>query len=142
MVAAMWTAFVSILVIGGLCARRAVAEARALDELVALGPVLFAMPLAVFGAEHLSGDAGIAGLVPAYMPWRMFWVYFVGVALVAAALSMATRILVVAIYGPILIESTRDPSTAVKVQGINYFTGTLLFAGAILGLAGATPQSD
>ena len=92
MVAAMWTAFVSILVIGGLCARRAVAEARGLDKLVALSPVFFAMPLAVFGAEHLSGDAGIAGLVPAYMPWRMFWVYFVGVALVAAALSIATRI--------------------------------------------------
>ena len=92
MVAAMWTAFVALLAIGGVCARRPVAEARGLDKLVALSNVFFAMPLAVFGAEHLSGDAGIAGLVPSYMPWRMFWVYFVGVALVAAALSIATRI--------------------------------------------------
>jgi uncharacterized membrane protein len=287
MVAAMWTAFIALLLIGGVCARRAVAEARGLDKLVVLSNVFFAMPLAVFGAEHLSGNAGIAGLVPDYMPWRMFWVYFVGVALVAAASSIATRIqvewsgllfgvmmflfvamlhfpgalsepgnrngwvivfremsfgaggwalaagamaagrvrtksslvtfsrvliglaavfygaqhllhpvnapgvplqkampewipgrvfvgyltgaielvcgagiligkktrtmasylgawialLVVVIYGPILIDSMRDPSTAVQVQGINYFTDTLLFAGAILGLASATPRS-
>jgi uncharacterized membrane protein len=30
--------------------------------------------------------------VPSYMPWRLFWVYFVGVALIAASLSIATRI--------------------------------------------------
>ena len=288
MVAALWTAFIGLFLIGGVCARRAVAEARGLDKLVALSNVFFGMPLAVFGAEHLAGPDAMAGLVPAYMPFRMFWVYFVGVALVAAALSIATRIqvqwsgllfgvmmflfvamlhfpgalsepgnrigwvivfremsfgaggwalacgamaagrirtkkalvtvsrvliglaavffgvqhflhsanvpgvplekvmpewipgrvivvdltgaielicgvailigkktrtvatylgawivfLVVVIYGPILIDSTRDPDIAVKVQGINYFTDTLLFAGAILGLAGATPRSD
>lgn len=288
MVAAMWTAFVSFLVIGGVCARRAVAEARGLDKLVALSNVFIAMPLAVFGAEHFAGPGVMAGLVPDYMPWKMFWVYFVGVALVAAALSIAARIrvewsgllfgvmmflfvammhfpgalsepgnrngwvivfretsfgaggwaiasgamaagrvrtkrilltisrvligltavffgvehflhsanvpgvplqkvmpdwfpggaivvcltgaielvcgaailigkktrtmatylgawivlLVVGLYGPILIASTRDPSTAVKVEGINYFTDTLLFAGVILGLASATPRSD
>jgi len=47
-------------------------------------------------------------------------------------------LLVVVIYGPILVDSTRDPSTATRVQGLNYFTDTLLFAGAILGLAGAS----
>jgi hypothetical protein len=35
-----------------------------------------------------------------------------------------------------------DPSTAVKVEGINYFADTLLFAGAILALASATPRTD
>ena len=50
-------------------------------------------------------------------------------------------LLVVVIYGPILVASTRDPGTAVRVEGLNYFTDTLLFAGAILGLAGATPRS-
>jgi len=288
MVAAMWTAFIALLLIGGVCARRPVAVARGLDKLVALCNVFFAMPLAVFGAEHFAGPAVMAGLVPDYMPWKMFWVYFVGVALVAAALSIATRIgvewsgllfgvmmflfvammhfpgalsepgkrigwvivfretsfgagglalasgamaagrvrakktllaisrvligltavffgvqhflhsgnvpgvplekvmpewipggaivvcltgaielvcgagilfgrktrtlatylgawivlLVVLLYGPILIASTRDPSVAVKVEGINYFTDTLLFAGVILGLASATPRSD
>jgi hypothetical protein len=45
-------------------------------------------------------------------------------------------------YGPILIASLADPSTDVKVEGINYFLDTLLFAGAILALAGATPRTD
>ncbi|MGA7908208.1 MAG: hypothetical protein WCA16_12440 [Candidatus Sulfotelmatobacter sp.] len=51
-------------------------------------------------------------------------------------------LLVVFIYGPILIVSLMDPSTAVKVEGLNYFADTLLFAGAILALAGASPQTD
>jgi hypothetical protein len=51
-------------------------------------------------------------------------------------------LLVVFLYGPILIVQMFDPSTAVKVEGINYFADTLLFAGAILALAGATPRTD
>ena len=30
--------------------------------------------------------------VPSYMPWRLFWAYFVGFALLAASLSIATKI--------------------------------------------------
>jgi uncharacterized membrane protein YphA (DoxX/SURF4 family) len=51
-------------------------------------------------------------------------------------------LLVVFIYGPILIASLLDPSTAVKIEGINYFFDTLLFAGTILALASATPRTD
>ena len=94
MVIATWTAGLALLLIGGWCARRIVAEARGLEKVVALSHAFFAAPLAVFGAEHLSGDQGILSLVPSYMPWRIFWFYFVGVALVAAALSLATGILV------------------------------------------------
>jgi len=46
------------------------------------------------------------------------------------------------VYGQILIVALADPSTAVKVEGINYFADTLLFAGAILALASATPRTD
>ena len=94
MVIATWTAGLVLLLIGGWCARRIVAEARGLDKVVALSHAFFAAPLAVFGAEHLCGDQGILSLIPAYMPWRVFWLYFVGVALVAAALSIATGVLV------------------------------------------------
>ena len=48
----------------------------------------------VFGALHLYGPEFVKGLVPRYMPGRMFWVYFVGCALIAASLSVATRIAV------------------------------------------------
>ena len=51
-------------------------------------------------------------------------------------------LLVLFIYGPILIVQMSDPSTAVKVEGINYFADTLLFAGAILALASATPRTN
>jgi hypothetical protein len=51
-------------------------------------------------------------------------------------------LLVVFVYGPILIASLADPSTAVKVEGLNYFFDTLLFGGAILALASATPRAD
>ena len=47
--------------------------------------VSFAVPLAMFGALHLFGPQFVRGLVPAYMPGRMFWVYFVGFALIAAS---------------------------------------------------------
>ena len=51
-------------------------------------------------------------------------------------------LLVLSIYGPILIAALADPSTGVKVEGINYFFDTLLFAGVILALASATPRTD
>ena len=34
----------------------------------------------------------MVNMVPSYMPWRLFWVYFVGFALIAASLSIATKI--------------------------------------------------
>ena len=270
-------------------ARAEIAQARGLDKIVASSNLCFAIPLAVFGALHLSGVDFVLPLVPSYMPWRLFWAYFVGCALLAASLSIATKIqvrwsgllfgimmflfvgmlmipgalatprdriawtiviressfagggwilagnalrqqghgqggsklitvgrvliaiaaifygvehflhpanvpgvplekmtpvwipgrlfidyltgaflvvagasillnkktgmaatylgtwivlLVLFIYGPILIASLADPSTAVKVEGINYFADTLLFAGAILALASATPRTD
>jgi uncharacterized membrane protein len=62
------------------------------DKIVALGNVCFAVPLAVFGALHLFGPRFVTSLVPPYMPWRAFWVYAVGGALIAAASSIAVRI--------------------------------------------------
>ena len=84
-VVSMYAAGIALLVIGPWVARSDVAQARGLEKIVALGNVFFAVPLAVFGAEHLAGDKFIVEAVPSYMPWRLFWVYFVGVALVAAS---------------------------------------------------------
>jgi uncharacterized membrane protein YphA (DoxX/SURF4 family) len=81
----------ALLAIALLAAKDEIARARGIDKIVALTPLCFAIPLAVFGAEHLSSPQALLGGVPSYMPWRMFWVYFVGFALIAAALSIATR---------------------------------------------------
>jgi len=283
------SAGVVVLLIGLLATTRDFTEARGLDKIVALANLCFAMPLAVFGAEHFAAAKGIMQLVPKFMPWPLFWTYFVGFALLAASLSIATKIqvgwsgllfgimmflfvammdfpgalahphyrfswtyvlremsfggggwilagdalrepgrgqggsklitvgrvligiaavfygvehflhplnvpgvplekfmptwiparvlisyltgailliaglcilrakktrtaatylgtwiflLVLVVYGPILIASLLDPSTDVKVDGINYFFDTLLFAGAILALASATPRTE
>jgi uncharacterized membrane protein len=285
----MCSAGVLLFLIGLWAARADVARARGLDKIVALSNLCFAIPLAVFGALHLSSVDSVLPIVPSYMPWRLFWAYFVGCALLAASMSIATKIqvrwsgllfgimmfafvatliipgvfarprdrftwtlvlressfgggawllaangmrgqsrgqlksklitvgrvliaiaaifygmehflhpanvpgvplqkltpvwipahslisyltgailviagtsillnkktrmaatylgtwivlLVLFIYGPILIAALADPSTAVKVEGINYFADTLLFAGAILALASAAPRTD
>src|ERR1700752_2743841 len=88
----MSVAGLAVLVIGLWAARNDIARARGLDRIVALTNLCFAIPLAVFGAENFALGNSMIGLVPPYMPWRSFWIYFVGVALIVAALSIATRI--------------------------------------------------
>jgi len=91
---AMCSAGVVVFLIGAWAAKKPVAEARGLDKIVALANLCYAVPLAVFGMLHLFGPDFVKGLVPRYMPGRMFWVYFVGCALIAASLSIATKIAV------------------------------------------------
>jgi uncharacterized membrane protein YphA (DoxX/SURF4 family) len=88
----MCGAGILLLLIASWAARTDIAQARGLDKVVALSNLCFAAPLAVFGAEHLSGARSIMLGVPSYMPWHLFWAYFVGCALLSASLSIATRI--------------------------------------------------
>jgi uncharacterized membrane protein len=88
------SAGVVLFVIGILAAKGAFAQARGLDKVVALANLCFAAPLAVFGAEHFSAAQGISQLVPKFMPWPLFWTYFVGAGLLAASVSIATKVLV------------------------------------------------
>ena len=284
-VVSMCGAGILLFLIASCAAKTDIAQARGLDKVVALSNLCFALPLAVFGALHLSAAQGLMTMVPAYMPWRLFWAYFVGVALIAASLSIATKIqvrwsgllfgimmvlfvamlhvpralaspqdrfawtiviremsfagggwilagnamrgqggsklivvgsvlvaiaaicfgvenflhtanvpgvpleklmpawipahlligyltgvilfaaglvilvgrktrmaatylgtwlvlLVLFVYGPILIAALADPSAGVKIEGINYFFDTMLFAGAVLALASAMPRTD
>lgn len=91
---AMCSAGIAILLIGAWAAKKEIIAARGLDKIVALSNLCFAAPLAVFGMLHLFAPDFVKGLVPPYMPGRMFWVYFVGCALIAASLSIATKIAV------------------------------------------------
>ncbi|HYM78520.1 MAG TPA: hypothetical protein VE377_21285 [Candidatus Dormibacteraeota bacterium] len=284
-VVSMCSAGILLFLIALWAAKTDIAQARGLDKIVALSNSCFAGPLAVFGALHVSDVKFVLPAVPSYMPWRLFWAYFFGCALLAASLSIATKIqvrwsgllfgiamflfvamliipgilahpgdrftwtlgfressfggggwilagnamrgkggrklitvgrvlvanaamffgvenflhpanvpgvpleklmpawipghlligcvtgailfvagvgillnrktrmaatylgtwivlLVVFIYGPILTASLLDPSTGVKIEGINYFFDTLLFAGPFLALAAATPRTD
>jgi uncharacterized membrane protein len=88
----MCSAGLLLLLIALWAAKTDITEARGLDKIVVLSNLCFALPLAVFGAEHLSGAKFIMLLVPSFVPWHLFWAYFVGFALLAASLSIATRI--------------------------------------------------
>ena len=67
-------------------------KARGLDKLVLFGPIFYAAPLAAFGTEHFTLVTAIASIVPKWMPWHLFWAYFVGGCFIAAGFSMVTRI--------------------------------------------------
>jgi uncharacterized membrane protein len=88
----MCSAGVILFLVGILAAKNDIAQAHGLDKVAALSNLCFAIPLAVFGAEHLSGAQFIQNGVPPYVPWHLFWAYFVGFALIAASLSIATKI--------------------------------------------------
>src|SRR5690349_6249107 len=89
---AMCVAGIVLFLIGGLASKSDFAAARGLDKIPALTNLCFAVPLAIFGALHLFGPQFVKDLVPRYMPGRMFWVYFVGCALIAAGFSIAGKI--------------------------------------------------
>ncbi|HTZ46647.1 MAG TPA: hypothetical protein VMH20_03600 [Verrucomicrobiae bacterium] len=63
-----------------------------LDKLLLFGPLFYAAPLAAFGTEHFTLTTAISQLVPSWIPWHLFWAYFVGACFIAAALSLVTGI--------------------------------------------------
>jgi uncharacterized membrane protein len=75
------------LVAGLYLVRTRFAAASGVDRVLVLGPVFEAVALAIFAAEHFLFAHDLAGAVPRWMPGALFWTYFVGVALVAAAIS-------------------------------------------------------
>jgi len=66
--------------------------ARGFDKLILFGPLFYAAPIAAFGTEHFTLTAGMLPMVPAWIPWHEFWVYFVGACFIAAGLSLVTGI--------------------------------------------------
>src|SRR5262249_5636404 len=126
-------------------------RAEGKSTLVTVGRVCVLLAAVVFGVEHFLHPTGLPGVplvkqMPAWLPGRALIDYLTGAALLVLAASMLlarnTRIvaaglgawlllLVVVMYGPILIASLLQSSAGVKVEAINYFADTLLFAGVI-----------
>src|SRR6185437_6192203 len=75
------------LVAGLVLVRARFRAAAGAGKLIVLGPVFEAVSLAIFSAEHLLAAKGISTIVPKWLPGPMFWAYFFGVALAAAAIS-------------------------------------------------------
>ena len=87
-VVSMSTAGLLVLAAGVVARRALISAGPFTSRAMALGRVFVAAPLATFGALHLSAAKGMTEMVPGYMPWPLFWVYLVGFALIATALSL------------------------------------------------------
>jgi putative oxidoreductase len=62
-----------------------------MQAIYSLGRWLFVLPFAVFGLFHFMNAKAMAdSVVPPYFPAKEIFVYLTGVALIAAAISMAT----------------------------------------------------
>lgn len=65
---------------------------RGVDKAAAFGRLFYAMPMAVFATQHFTNTKLVASIVPKWMPLHLFWVYLVGIAILAAVLSILLEI--------------------------------------------------
>jgi uncharacterized membrane protein len=84
---AMMVVGAATLVAGLVLARGRFQAASGAGRVLVLGPVCEGVALAMFAMEHFIAAHDLMGLVPKWLPGPLFWVYFVGVALLAAAVS-------------------------------------------------------
>jgi len=124
-------------------------KARGLDKLILFGPLFYAAPLAAFGTEHFTLAKIIASIVPKFIPWHMFWAYFVGACFIAAALSLVTKIqarlaasllaltfflFVVLMDAPGLARNPRDRfALALMLRELSFCGGPLALAASLSG---------
>ena len=60
-----------------------------MNAFLSLGRWFFALPFSLFGLMHLlEGETMAQLVVPSYLPFKVLWVYFTGIGLIAAAISM------------------------------------------------------
>jgi uncharacterized membrane protein len=77
----------TVLLAGLFLVRKRFAAASGAGKLLVLGPVFEAVALSIFAAEHFLMARDLAGIVPHWLPSPLFWTYFVGLALLASAIS-------------------------------------------------------
>jgi len=55
--------------------------------------LLFIIPLGLFGIMHFMVPSFFESMVPSFLSYKRFWIYFSGVALTTASLSIATKVI-------------------------------------------------
>lgn len=142
-----WMCLVGLIYLfaGILIFRKEIAAARGWDKLIALGSVFFAVPLAVFAIEHFFGARFMQTMIPSWVPAHLFWAYFVGYALLAAATSLTVRkfvrlsstllglmffLFVLMIHVPLALARPQDRfAWAVVLRDLSFAAGACAFAG-------------
>ncbi len=86
-VGAMVGVGVAVLAAGFILVRSRFRAASGAGKVIVLGPVFEAVAIAMFAAEHFTAARDLMPIVPHWLPAPLFWTYFVGAALLAAAIS-------------------------------------------------------
>jgi uncharacterized membrane protein len=110
-----------------------------------IGTILYALVVAFFGVNHFLNGTGMKNTVPSFIPGGIFWVYFTGAALVAAAIAFITGkqarlagvlmalfllVIVLTVHLPAVIRA--PDVTAVRFPLTNLVKDTGLAAGALM----------
>ena len=137
----------SVALLAGLFFVRArFAAASGAGRILVLGPVFEATALAIFAAEHFLSARALSAIVPRWIPGALFWTYFVGVALLAAAISfIAWRYVrwsasLLALFFLIIVATMDLPNLPKELHERLFWTLTVRetsFAGGAMVLAGS-----
>jgi uncharacterized membrane protein YphA (DoxX/SURF4 family) len=122
-------------------------KARGPDKLILFGPLFYAASIAAFGTEHFTLTKAIASIIPAWIPWHLFWTYLVGGCFLAAALSLVTGVqtrlaasllaltfflFVVLMEGPAWIRHPRDRFIlTIVLRELSFSGGALALAASL-----------
>jgi uncharacterized membrane protein len=121
------------------------------DRTIVLGRFLFAIPLLDFGTLHFMYARFVATLVPSWIPWHLFWAYFVGVAFFAAALALLIRrhaalaATLVGLMYLLWVLILHAPRVAAAPHNANEWTSAfvaLAMSGSAFAVAGALRETE
>jgi uncharacterized membrane protein len=122
------------------------AAASGAGRILVLGPVFEAVALAIFAAEHFLAARGLSAIVPRWIPGALFWTYFFGAALLAAAISFITwrhvrwSASLLALFFLIIVATVDLPNLPKHIHERLFWTLTMretAFAGGAMVLAGS-----
>lgn len=65
---------------------------RLLGKLIVFGPIFFCITIVAYGCFHFVYPDGVLTLFPGWIPFKLFWTYFFGVALVLVGLAIILHI--------------------------------------------------
>lgn len=63
-----------------------------MDAFIGIGSIFFSVTMIVFGIDHFLYTKFVATLIPAWIPWHIFWTYFAGTALIGAGICIILKI--------------------------------------------------
>ena len=139
-------AAMAALIAGLVLVRARFAAASGASRILVLGPVFVATALATFAAEHFFAARDLMPIVPRWLPAPLFWTYFVGAALLAAAISFIAwrhvrwSATLLAVLFLIIVATIDLPNLPKHIHERLFWTLTVretAFAGGAMVLAGS-----